>query len=277
MVATRTIARVVEAKEQSEGDGARVRRSVGGPELRNMDPFLLLDEFRVRPPAGFPNHPHRGFETVTYMLEGKFKHKDNKGHEGEIGPGDLQWMTAGSGLVHSEMPATDSDNVGLQLWVNLPKKKKMMAPNYQELLASEVPIVHRDGVHVKVIAGRSIEDVEAKVLTQSPILYVDITMDPGAQVDHPIPKGYRGFAYVLSGKATFADERYGVHGDCLLMEDNDEEDSVLRITADTSNGARLVIIAGVPLKEPVVQYGPFVMNTREEIMQAFSDYQANKF
>ncbi|CAI8037982.1 Pirin-like protein [Geodia barretti] len=151
----RAIVKKVLSVEQAEGVGARVRRSVGRPELRNLDPFLMLDEFKVTKPAGFPDHPHRGFETVTYMLKGSFKHEDFCGHRGTINPGDLQWMTAGRGIVHAEMPASQGENIGLQLWINLSQRDKMVEPQYQELLESEIPHVSGEGVHVAVIAGNS--------------------------------------------------------------------------------------------------------------------------
>jgi len=198
----RKIKDVVKAAAMNEGDGAKVKRGIGTSKLSDIDPFLLLDEFYVTPPAGFPDHPHRGFETVTYMIDGAFKHKDNKGHSGTIGPGDLQWMTAGRGVIHSEMPGTSGVNHGLQLWVNLQSKDKMCEANYQELSGSEIPLAEKDGVKVKVIAGKAM-GLEAKVRTRTPAYYLDFTLQPGAEYSQEIPKDFAGFIYILTGSGTF--------------------------------------------------------------------------
>ncbi|KAI0561522.1 pirin [Gracilaria domingensis] len=273
MTAFRDVKKVVIAREQSEGVGARVRRSIGSSELRNLDPFLLLDEFNVSQPAGFPDHPHRGMQTVTYMLEGAFRHEDNKGHAGTIGVGDLQWMTAGRGIVHSEMPATAGSNIGLQLWVNLAAKDKMTKPQYQELLAEDVPLAkNEDGsIEVKVIAGKCF-DVESKVFTQTPTLYWDVRMLKGATFEEQIPEQYNAFIYVLEGKVTAGKKDVeGEHGACMVFGPGEG----VQIKSDDE--ARFVVLAGQPLDEPIVQHGPFVMNTKEQIMQAFRDYSAGKF
>ncbi|KAL6060893.1 Pirin [Balamuthia mandrillaris] len=265
------VLRVVQAVETEEGAGARVKRSIGTPKLSDVDPFLMLDEFFVQPPAGFPDHPHRGFETVTYMLEGKFKHKDNKGHAGTIGPGDLQWMTAGRGIIHSEMPATEGVNHGLQLWINLAAKHKMTEPQYQELLAADIPVAREEGVLVRVIAGESC-GVKAEVRTRTPTMYLDVEMEEGATFQQHIPSEYRGFVYVLSGEGKFgAAETSGSSGKCLVLSEGNN----LSIKADKE--LRFVILAGQPLNEPIAKYGPFVMNTKEEIRQAFIDYQTGRF
>ncbi|CAH1267727.1 Hypp3782 [Branchiostoma lanceolatum] len=195
---SRTIARSFESIEQDEGVGARVRRSVGRPELKSLDPFLLLDEFKVRKPAGFPDHPHRGFETATYMLRGQTRHEDFMGHKGRIGPGDLQWMTAGRGIVHCEMPGDETESHGLQLWINLKKADKMMEPAYQELLSKDIPKPSKDGVTVAVIAGESL-GVKSKVYTRTPTMYLDFKLEPRAKYTQAVPKGWNGFVYVLSG------------------------------------------------------------------------------
>ena len=195
---SRTIKQKVLSREQGEGMGARVRRSIGRPELRNFDPFLMLDEFKVGKPAGFPDHPHRGFETVTYMLpttKGSFAHEDFCGHKGIIGPGDLQWMTAGKGIVHSEMPANEDISHGLQLWVNLAKKDKLCEPAYQELKASDVPKVTKDGVTAIVIAGEAL-GVQSKVYTRTPTHYLHFIMEKNSVLNQPIPEGWNAFAYV---------------------------------------------------------------------------------
>ncbi|EGF80128.1 hypothetical protein BATDEDRAFT_19562 [Batrachochytrium dendrobatidis JAM81] len=271
----KTVTKTVLSKEQAEGQGARVRRSIGTYELRNLDPFLMLDEFIVRGKAGFPDHPHRGFETVTYMLDGVFQHEDFTGHKGTIGPGDLQWMTAGRGIVHAEMPASEV-GTGLQLWVNLPKKAKMMPPLYQELIAANVPFATSpDGLtSVKVIAGESY-GVHAKVHTVTPIYYLDVSMQPNATFNQLIPEGYTAFAYTLTGGASFSTLANEQLADphCTLVFSS-KGDSIKVVTA--SDPARFVIIAGEPINEPIVQHGPFVMNTEQEIREAIMDYQLGR-
>ncbi|KAI9199268.1 RmlC-like cupin domain-containing protein [Polychytrium aggregatum] len=271
MSTSKKITKVVVSTEQPEGDGARVRRSIGTHQLRNLDPFLMLDEFSVRKPAGFPDHPHRGFETVTYMLEGTVAHEDFAGHRGRIGPGDLQWMTAGRGIVHAEMPDGNTAAKGLQLWVNLPKSAKMVPPKYQELLDKDVPKVSSQdgGVRVKVIAGESM-GVKAKVSTYIPIYYLDFDMDANKSVEQAIPEDYTGFIYTLSGSALFGSE--GTKGEPHSTLVLSRGGSTIRVeTKDQS--ARFVLIAGKPIGEPIVQHGPFVMNDSREIYQAMLDYQ----
>jgi len=268
---TRTVIQKVLSQEQAEGAGARVRRSIGRPELRNLDPFLMLDRFSVSPPAGFPNHPHRGFETVTYMLKGAFKHEDFCGHKGIIEAGDLQWMTAGKGIVHSEMPATSGENSGLQLWVNLAAKDKMMEPRYQELKAKDIPHVTKDGVTAIVIAGEAL-GVSAKVQTLTPTHYLHFIMDAKSELRQPIPEGWTSFVYTLSGEARFGsdDAKAAVKPNYTLVLSK-EGNGLLVKTGEEK--AEFVLISGKPIGEPIVQYGPFVMNTQKEIMQAFQDYQ----
>ncbi|KAK3812670.1 MAG: RmlC-like cupin domain-containing protein [Linnemannia gamsii] len=251
--------RAVLSKEQSEGVGARVRRSIGRPELRNHDPFLMLDEFNVDKNGGFPDHPHRGFETVTYMLEGQFQHEDFAGHKGTIGPGDLQWMTAGRGIVHSEMPVKSQTRAhGLQLWINLPKEHKMCEPQYQELLDGQIPrATPQDGVVVKVIAGES-HGVKSQVYTRTPTMYLDFKMDKNKTVTQTIP-------------STFT----GVRGQRAPHFSEDGAETVKIQTKDED--AHFVLIAGEPLKEPIVQHGPFVMNTQEEIYDTLSTTNTTKW
>ncbi|KAF9975391.1 hypothetical protein BGZ73_000955 [Actinomortierella ambigua] len=269
---SRSINRAVLSQEQDEGVGARVRRSIGRPELRNHDPFLMLDEFKVDKNGGFPDHPHRGFETVTYMLEGEMQHEDFTGHKGTIGPGDLQWMTAGRGIVHSEMPGkAEKPAHGLQLWVNLPREHKMCEPQYQELLDGEIPRAHPSaGVTVKVIAGES-HGVSSKIYTRTPTMYLDFKMAPGEKVEQTIPSSYMGFLYVLKGRVFVGDNAFGgkAHHTLTLSEDGAE---VVRLET-RDRDAHFVLIAGEPLREPVVQHGPFVMNSQEEIFKTFVDYQ----
>lgn len=269
---SKRIIKIVKSKQQSEGVGAVVRRSIGTSQLRNLDPFLMLDEFYVSKPAGFPDHPHRGFETVTYMLEGSFQHEDFAGNKGTIGPGDLQWMTAGRGIVHAEMPLSDSAT-GLQLWLNLPKSKKMIAPSYQDLTSENVPVAHNEdgSVRVKVIAGESY-GVKAKVHTNSPIYYLDVTIKPGGSFEQNVPEKWTAFVYTLDGSASFGQDGTRSDPHCTLVLDSEENDFIVK----SENGARFVLIAGEPLGEPVVQHGPFVMNTAEEIQQAMLDYSMNQ-
>eukprot|EP00898_Chlorokybus_atmophyticus_P008563 jgi/Chlat1/8708/Chrsp89S08089 len=200
-VKPRSVTKKFLSQEQSEGHGARVRRSIGRPELQNLDPFLLLDEFRVGLPGGFPDHPHRGFETVSYVIDGgSFRHEDFAGNAGTIGPGDLQWMTAGRGIVHSEMPASQEPAHGLQLWVNLSSKDKMVPPAYQELKGSEVPKVSKDGITVAVIAGESL-GTKSPVYTRTPTMYLDFTLDPGAQVTQPVSGVHKVCSVVAHAQA----------------------------------------------------------------------------
>lgn len=257
---------------QDEGVGARVRRSIGRTELRNIDPFLMLDEFQVQAPAGFPDHPHRGFETVTYMLEGSCQHEDFCGHRGVIGPGDLQWMTAGRGIVHCEMPVGNNKCHGLQLWINLSAKNKMVEPVYQELFGKDVPSVERDGVKVRVIAGEAL-GAKSPVYTRTPTMYLDFKLSPNATLKQHIPTGWNGFAYILSGSAKFgpAGQQHVGQAHCTLVLSS-ESDS-LEVTNHTQELCHFVVVAGQPLNEPVVQHGPFVMNTKEQIEQTFRDYR----
>jgi len=273
--ASRQVVQKLLSKEQAEGVGARVRRSIGRPELKNFDPFLLLDEFNVGPPAGFPDHPHRGFETVTYMLpdtRGAFQHEDFVGHKGTIEGGDLQWMTAGKGIVHSEMPASKEVSHGLQLWVNLAKKDKMVDPAYQELKAKDIPKVTKDGVTAVVIAGEAL-GVKSKVYTRTPTHYLHFFMEGDATLRQPIPKGWNSFVYTVGGEAMFgADDpkaKVEPHHTLVLSEKGDG----LLVKTAKDQKANFVLISGQPNNEPIVQYGPMVMTTPQEIQQTFSDYQ----
>ncbi|XP_028331205.1 pirin [Gouania willdenowi] len=268
---TRRVEKIVLSVEQSEGVGARVRRSIGRKELRNLDPFLMLDEFRVNKPAGFPDHPHRGFETVTYVLAGITAHEDFCGHSGRLGPGDLQWMTAGKGVVHAEMPVSEEPVMGLQLWVNLPRREKMVEPAYQELKSSQIPKPSQEGVTVTVISGDAL-GAKSKVLTRTPTLYLDFKLQEGAQHEQPIPLGWTAFIYTLSGFVHVGpneeQQRIEPHHTVVLGDG----DSV-RVENKGSEVSHFVLIAGEPIKEPVVQHGPFVMTSQDEISAAIRDYQ----
>ncbi|KAF0912506.1 hypothetical protein E2562_014092 [Oryza meyeriana var. granulata] len=265
----RTVVKKLLAESQPEGDGATVRRSIGRPELRNLDPFLMLDEFSVSKPAGFPDHPHRGFETVTYMLDGAFTHQDFAGHKGTIRTGDVQWMTAGRGIVHSEMPAADGVQKGLQLWINLSSKDKMIEPRYQELQSKDISHAEKDGVEVKIIAGEAF-GVRSPVYTRTPTMYMDFTMQPGSQLHQPIPEGWNAFVYIIDGEGVFGREKASpvTAHHCLVLGPGDG----LSLWNKSGKPLRFALVGGQPLNEPVVQHGPFVMNTRAEIQQAMEDY-----
>jgi redox-sensitive bicupin YhaK (pirin superfamily) len=261
----------------SDGAGVRLTRVIGNPQLPDLDPFLMLDEFGSDKPgdylAGFPAHPHRGFETVTYMLDGRMRHKDNHGNEGLLTPGSVQWMTAGRGIVHSEMPEQEQGLMrGFQLWVNLPARDKMTAPQYQEFAADRIPeATPAPGVRAKVIAGR-VGDVEGPVRQPATApTYLDLALDDGAVFEHALPAGHNAFAYVYEGALVPEGEDVAMKGDLLVFGAGD----AVRVTA--RGGARLILVAGQPLREPVARYGPFVMNTKEQVMQAFVDYQEGRF
>ncbi|XP_038658660.1 pirin isoform X5 [Scyliorhinus canicula] len=270
----RKITQIVLAIEQSEGVGAQVRRSIGQRELKNLDPFLLLDEFKVSKPAGFPDHPHRGFETVTYMLNGSFEHEDFCGHKGTINPGDLQWMTAGRGIVHCEMPSSDEPGHGLQLWVNLKSLNKMVAPRYQELQSKTIPKPSTDGVTVAVISGEALGS-KSQVYTHTPMMYLDFTLKNGASHIQPVPKGWTAFIYTLAGYVHVGPdkEKKRIEPHHVAILDDGENVQVENKDHEVS---RFVLIAGEPINEPVVKHGPFVMNSQEEIAEALEDYRTGK-
>jgi redox-sensitive bicupin YhaK (pirin superfamily) len=284
MTDIRPVTGVVDSIETLEGGGFLVHRPFPIATLDMIDPFLLLDEMgptEVAPGAavGAPDHPHRGFETVTYMLEGEFEHRDSAGHHGVIRSGDVQWMTAGSGVVHSEMPGAvmqrdGGRSHGLQLWVNLPRADKMTPPRYQDLRASDIPTVTREGASVKVIAGEAL-GVVGPANTHLPILYVHARVDAGATLDLAVPSDANVFAYVLSGTGDFGagDLRENAHAHQLVAFGTDGDG--IRVHAGP-DGVELVLLAGRPLREPVVRYGPFVMNTKAEIVEAFDDYQSGR-
>ena len=260
---------------------SKLTRVIGTPELDMLDPFLLLDEFGTDQPedylAGFPEHPHRGFETVTYMLDGRMRHKDNHGNEGVLVPGSVQWMTAGRGLLHSEMPEQQDGRMrGFQLWVNLPASGKMTAPRYQEFPPDKIPMVSGQGVQVKVIAGR-VGDVHGPIVqAATDPLYLDISLQPGAHWDYALPEGHNVFGYVFEGAATIGE------GESARMLQTHALGVIgggprFTVTAAGDAPARLILVAGRPLDGPVARHGPFVMNTREQLMQAFVDFQEGRF
>lgn len=274
--ALRTVARIVPAQSVSDGAGVRLLRSLGSRALSELDPFLLFDEFRSDDPtdyvAGFPDHPHRGFETVTYMLAGRMRHTDNKGHSGALEAGGVQWMTAGRGIVHSEMPEQEQGLMwGFQLWTNLPARDKLCEPRYQEFAPGEIPEVQLDGARVRVIAG-TVAGVEGAVrgIATAP-LYLEVQLQPGATCRLPVPVGHSAFCYVFEGEAEISDSHVG-RGQLAVLSDGD---SVSLQAGDTA--ARVLLVAARPLNEPVVRYGPFVMNTEQEIQDAFRDFRAGRF
>ena len=272
----RKIDLVVPAQATSDGAGVRLKRTLGTSLLRHFDPFLMLDEFRSDDPndyiAGFPDHPHRGFETVTIMLAGAMQHRDSVGNTGNLGPGSVQWMTAGRGIIHSEMPQqVDGLMWGFQLWVNLPAKEKMTAPRYQDIPAARIPVVEADGVQIRVIAGH-FQDTVGPVggVATEPRVY-DATLSASVSWEIPAPASHRVFVYVYQGEVDFSGTR--VHsGNLVTFKSGDQIQAV-----SSEEGARCLICAGKPLGEPIVQYGPFVMNTRGEIISAFDDFRTGKF
>ncbi|KAK7725235.1 RNA pol II transcription cofactor [Diaporthe eres] len=278
--APRAIRKAFLAVEQAEGAGARVRRSIGTPQLKNFSPFLMLDHFSVKPGAGFPDHPHRGQETITYMLSGAFDHEDFAGNKGTIHAGDLQFMTAGRGIVHSEMPAQNADgsaNTGLQLWVDLPRELKSCEPRYRDLRAEEVPAAESDDgrVRVKVISGQSHGVDSVKDLAYTPVWLLDVTVKPGGRVEQPIPEGFNAFLYTLEGTALFGAEKRPVpqyHNVVFELEGG----TIVAENEEGSEGdARFVLVAGKVLDQPVVQYGPFVVTSLQEVREALQDYSTH--
>jgi quercetin 2,3-dioxygenase len=277
-----SVANVIDAVRTVEGEGFVVNRPFPTRSLDHFDPFLLLDQMGpadLRPgeAKGAPDHPHRGFETVTYMLDGRMEHKDSAGNAGAIGPGDVQWMTAGAGVVHSEMPGADllrngGRMHGFQLWVNLPRRDKMMRPRYQEIPSPRIPTARsEDGkVSVRVIAGEALGS-KAVIETRTPIQYLHYTIQPGGRTVQRVPRDYNAFAYVIDGSATLGPDDRPVTRRQMVMFANDGD--AVSITATGSQPLDVLLIAGVPLREPVARYGPFVMNTRAELLQAVDDFQ----
>ena len=278
----RSVARVVSASVTREGGGFLVHRPFPTAGLGEFDPFLLLDEmgpveYRPGEAVGAPDHPHRGFETVTYLLEGAMQHRDSRGHEGKLRPGDVQWMTAGSGVIHSEMPdpafiQSGGKAHGFQLWVNLPRKDKMIRPRYQEIPSEKIPVAQSpDGkVTVRVIAGESLGR-KAVIETRTPIFFLHFRLMPGGHVSQTIPKEFNVFSYTISGEGLFGTEEASATDHQMVLFDNDGH--TIRFSQTGSSPLSVLLIGGIPLNEPVVRYGPFVMNTEQEIRQAIDDYR----
>jgi redox-sensitive bicupin YhaK (pirin superfamily) len=282
MSVPRTIRKVLLAAEQSEGVGARVRRSIGTPSLRNLSPFLMLDHFSIKPGAGFPDHPHRGQETITYLLQGGVDHEDFAGNRGTLSAGDLQFMTAGRGIVHAEMPRQNPDgsaNVGLQLWVDLPEHLKACEPRYRDLRAAEIPSVDVDDgrATIKVISGQSHGVDSVKDLAYTPVWILDMALRPGAKVTQPLPAGWTAFAYLLEGDVWFGqgEDRTKVHQYHNTVFNADGDVVHVENDADAEHDARLVVVAGTPLDQPIIQYGPFVLTSANDVRKAFVDYQTH--
>jgi redox-sensitive bicupin YhaK (pirin superfamily) len=280
---TRGIERVVIPQVVLEGAGVKLKRSIATRELDYVDPFLLFDHFGSDNPAeylaGFPMHPHRGIETVTYMLAGVVRHKDSIGNSGTIGAGDVQWMTSGRGIMHEEMPApVDGKMAGFQLWVNLPAKLKMSPPRYQEIAADEVPVVqHDDGVRVRVVAGTANGTRGPVTEIAADPIYLDVTVPANQSFARRVQRGHSVFAYVFEGSGLFGKVSQGqgqevTHPRLVVFADGD------RIEVQTANEpARFLLVSGKPLNEPIARYGPFVMNTPEEIQQALRDLRNGTF
>lgn len=275
----RTIRKAFLAVQQSEGAGAKVRRSIGTSQLRHLSPFLMLDHFTIPPSAGFPDHPHRGQETITYLLSGSVDHEDFAGNKGTIYPGDLQFMTAGRGIVHAEMPGQGGpDKIeGMQLWVDLPEELKMVEPRYRDLRAKEIPSIKLDDdkVEVKIISGKSHGVDSVKDLAYTPIWIMDITIQPGGKVTQEIPSKWNTFAYTLEGKTEFQN---GVKSDEVdqfhnVVFDTEGDSVTASVRADADKPGRFFLVSGQPLDQKIVQYGPFVLSSEEGVYQALSDYQ----
>ena len=272
---TRQVQRIISSREVTEGAGVTVHRSIGTPSLRNLDPFLMLDHFGSDEPdqyiAGFPDHPHRGFITFTYMLDGHMMHQDSMGNKGDLRSGGAQWMKAASGVIHSEMPQqTEGLMRGFQLWINLPAKDKMTAPAYQEYSPEAIPVVKNNGEQVKVLLG---EYAGVAGPIQDPVTqvkYYDVEINPGHVFSHHIANGLTAFIYLFEGSVQIGGKIIPTHSFVVL----DDGDSVEVVSG--KENSRFILVAGQPIGEPILQYGPFVMNTQAEIDQALTDYREGK-
>ena len=281
MSTIRKIRKVLKSKPTMEGAGVHLKRVFGNSEVPQFDPFLLLDDFRSDNPdhylKGFPWHPHRGIETITYVLAGDVEHGDSLGNKGIIGSGDVQWMTAGSGIIHQEMPKGDENGkmYGFQLWANLPAREKMMNPRYRDITNEQIPEVKLDnGTAIKIIAGEvsgikgSVQDI---VIAPE---YIDVTVPPNSEFRHPTKQGHTVFAYIIDGEGYFSDQRDPLadNGTIVLFDNGDE----LMVSTEDQQ-VRFLLISGKPIKEPVAWYGPIVMNTQKELETAFEEYKQGTF
>jgi len=263
--------------EVTEGAGVTVHRTIGTPALRNLDPFMLLDHISSDDPddyvAGFPSHPHRGFNTFTYMIDGYMEHKDSMGNTGNIGPGDAQWMKAASGVIHSEMPKQEQGLMrGFQLWINLPALNKMDAPEYQEYKAQAFPVIDEADHSVKVVVGRYADVVSPIIDDITEVSYLDVKVNPNTPFKPLIGHGFNGLLYVFEGDGAIDEQPMSTHSLAILNGDGDAP-----VFTAGGLGARFLLISGKPIKETIVQYGPFVMNSKQEIEQAMHDYHSNNF
>jgi quercetin 2,3-dioxygenase len=281
---SRSVSSIIDSIETTEGGGFVVHRPFPTNALLDFDPFLLLDEmgpidWKPGEAKGAPDHPHRGFETVTYMLEGKFEHKDSRGNSGKLGPGDVQWMTAGAGVVHSEMPENEFLHNGgklhaFQLWVNLPQRDKMIKPRYQDFLSAKIPVAQtEDGtIWVKVIAGEAL-GAHAVIETRTPILYLHFALQPGSEVIQPVPSTYNTFAYIIKGEGLFGTNKQPAKRGQMVIFAKDGKEIAISTPEKSKSPLDVLLIGGLPLDEPIARYGPFVMNTKAEIYRAIDDYQ----
>jgi redox-sensitive bicupin YhaK (pirin superfamily) len=275
----RTVERVIAGQPTSDGAGVKLTRVLTQSLQRRLDPFLMLDAFRTDDPrdyiGGFPDHPHRGFETVTYMIAGRMRHRDSAGHEGLLSNGGVQWMTAGRGVIHSELPEQEDGRMeGFQLWLNLPASDKMRAPWYRDIQAAEIPeFTTRDGVRVRVIAGRSqgVDGAMRREVTEP--MYLDLEFPARASFAQVLPPDYNAFVYVYRGGLSIEGTHVPVQRMAILANGAESDGAVMHAPAPT----RALFIAGRPLREPIAQYGPFVMNTNDEIFEAVRDFQAGTF
>ena len=276
----RQVERLVQGTATSDGAGVKLTRVLTHDLQRRLDPFLMLDAFGTDNAddyiAGFPDHPHRGFETVTYMLEGRMRHRDSAGNEGLLGPGGVQWMTAGRGVVHSELPEQQEGRMeGFQLWLNLPGRDKMRDPWYRDIPSEEIPELALPDATVRVIAGESHGVAGAVQRDATQPTYLDIRLEPGARFEQLLPATHNAFVYVYRGALRFDTGCLVNSGRMAILANTPGSDGV-RLTA-SDEGARVILVAGQPLGEPIAQYGPFVMNTEGELLQAVRDFQAGKF
>jgi len=278
----RAIDHIVAGVSTSDGDGVKLTRVLQQTLQQRLDPFLMLDAFGSDNPGdyigGFPNHPHRGFETVTYMIAGRMRHRDSAGHEGLLQNGGVQWMTAGRGLVHSELPEQEEGRMeGFQLWLNLPAKDKMREPWYRDIQSEQIPeYTAEGGVHVRVIAGTS-NGVEGAVQREhTEPLYLDITLPPGTEFSQPLEPGHNALIYVFRESVFIGSSEVPTKRMAILANEPESDGVLLRAPRTNHSPARALLIAGKPLHEPIAQYGPFVMNTREQVIQAVHDFQNGK-
>jgi redox-sensitive bicupin YhaK (pirin superfamily) len=272
----RAVERLITGRPTSDGAGVKLTRVLTNDLQRRLDPFLMLDAFGSDAAddyiAGFPDHPHRGFETVTYMLAGKMRHRDSAGHEGLLADGGVQWMTAGRGVIHSELPEQSEGRMeGFQLWLNLPAKDKLRDPWYRDIQSADVPEWRGDGVTARVIAGSSHGVAGAVQREGTEPLYLDLHLSPGACFEHALPEGHNAFVHVYRGELQIGETPVPTQRMAILANRGDG----IRIDAG-SDGARAILVAGMPLKEPIVQHGPFVMNSQQEIFQAVEDFRAGR-